>query len=154
MTRVNTRSSSNTSDMAGSIVSAYVANNALNMSELPALICCVHAALSRLAKGAAADTPIKASDKATPAQIRRSVTPDALISFIDGKGYKSLKRHLTGRGLNPHSYRERYGLPADYPMVASSYSERRSALAKAIGLGQPREAVRAASANSGRRKLR
>jgi predicted transcriptional regulator len=59
------------------------------------------------------------------------------VSFIDGKTYKTLKRHLAAHGLDPHSYRERYGLPADYPMVAPSYAEKRSALAKSIGLGVP-----------------
>ncbi|MBE7186618.1 MAG: MucR family transcriptional regulator, partial [Methylobacterium mesophilicum] len=86
--------------------------------------------------------------------IRRSVRPDGIVSFIDGKTYKTLKRHLSANGFDPRSYRERYGLPADYPMVAANYAAQRSALAKAIGLGQPREAVRAASATSGRRKGR
>ncbi|MCJ2101238.1 MucR family transcriptional regulator, partial [Methylobacterium sp. E-046] len=66
-----------------------------------------------------------------------SVRPDGIVSFIDGKTYKTLKRHLTSHGLDPKSYRDRYGLPSDYPMVAPSYAEQRSALAKAIGLGQP-----------------
>lgn len=74
-------------------------------------------------------------EKPTPAQIRKSITPDALISFIDGKQYKMLKRHLRAHGLDPHAYRERYGLPADYPTTAPSYSEQRSALAKGLGLG-------------------
>lgn len=68
--------------------------------------------------------------------IKRSIGHDGLISFVDGKTYKTLKRHLTGHGLSPAQYRTKYGLPADYPMVAPSYSEARSALAKAIGLGQ------------------
>lgn len=146
MTQIDARRSANALDLAGNIVSAYVANNSLTMSELPKLIGCVHSALSDLANGATAVTSVEA-DKATPTQIRRSVTPDALISFIDGKAYKTLKRHLTGHGLNPHSYRERYGLPADYPMVALRYAEQRSQIAKAIGLGQPvnAEAIRAAA---------
>ncbi|TXN57906.1 MucR family transcriptional regulator, partial [Methylobacterium sp. WL18] len=76
-------------------------------------------------------------DKPSAAQIRKSVQHDGIVSFIDGKTYKTLKRHLTANGLSPQSYRERYGLPTDYPMVAPSYAEQRSALAKAIGLGQP-----------------
>ena len=60
------------------------------------------------------------------------------MSFVDGKTYKTLKRHLTGAGLDPASYRQRYGLPSDYPMTAPSYSEQRSALAKSLGLGQQR----------------
>jgi predicted transcriptional regulator len=154
MTQIDGRRPASAVDMAGAIVSAYVANNTLTSSELPNLIGCVYAALRGLTKGTAASTPIEASHKATPAEIRKSVTPGALISFIDGKGYKTLKRHLYGHGLNPRSYRERFGLPADYPMVASSYSERRSALAKAIGLGQPHTAVKAAMPNNGRRKSR
>jgi predicted transcriptional regulator len=86
-------------------------------------------------------------EKPTPAQIRKSVRHDGIVSFIDGKTYKTLKRHLSANGLDPYSYRERYGLPADYPMIAPSYAEQRSAIAKAIGLGQPgaiagRQAVR------------
>ena len=76
-------------------------------------------------------------EKPSPAQIRKSVRPDGIVSFIDGKTYKTLKRHLTSHGLDPRSYRERYGLPADYPMVAPSYAEKRSQLAKQIGLGVP-----------------
>jgi len=63
------------------------------------------------------------------------VTRDAVISFIDGKGYKTLKRHLTVHGLTPDTYRARFGLPSDYPMVAAAYSEVRSGLAKTLGLG-------------------
>lgn len=146
VTQIDARRSAKALNLAGNIVSAYVAHNSLAMSELPKFIGCVHAALSDLANGATADTPVEAH-KATPAQIRRSVTPDALISFIDGKAYKTLKRHLTGHGLNPRSYRERYGLPADYPMVAQRHTEQRSQIAKAIGLGQPvnAEAIRAAA---------
>ena len=75
-------------------------------------------------------------EKPTPAQIRKSVQHDGIVSFIDGKTYKTLKQHLTANGLSPESYRERYGLPADYPMTAPGYAAQRSALAKAIGLGQ------------------
>lgn len=62
---------------------------------------------------------------------------DGLVSFLDGKTYKTLKRHLTSHGLEPRAYRERFGLPADYPMVAPNYAAQRSALAKQIGLGRP-----------------
>ncbi|CAO4179540.1 ROS/MUCR transcriptional regulator protein [Methylorubrum populi] len=84
---------------------------------------------------AAAPTEPKV-ERATPAQIKKSITPNALVSFVDGKPYKTLKRHLSQHGLDPQSYRTRYGLPADYPMTAPSYSEQRSALARSIGLGQ------------------
>ena len=71
-----------------------------------------------------------------PVSIKKSITPDFLISLEDGKRYKSLKRHLKGRGLTPEQYREKWGLPRDYPMVAPNYAKQRSELAKAIGLGQ------------------
>ncbi len=95
-------------------------------------------ALADLATGRA---PVAEDAPATvnAAQIRKSVQRDRLISFIDGKSYKTLKRHLTAHGLTPASYRERFGLPADYPMVAAAYSERRSSLAKAHGLGSPQD---------------
>jgi predicted transcriptional regulator len=124
-------------ELAADIIAAYVSNNSVPVAELPALISNVHAALNGLTSGisqaAAAEEQV---EKATPAQIRKSITPDALISFIDGKPYKTLKRHLTGHGLDPYSYRQRYGLPNDYPMVAASYAAQRSELAKAIGLGR------------------
>ena len=127
--------------LAGDVVAAYVSNNPVPASELPALIARVHGAIAGLASGTGTaqvgTAPREAVDKPSPAQIRKSVQQDGIVSFIDGKTYKTLKRHLTANGLSPQSYRERYGLPADYPMVAPSYAEQRSALAKAIGLGQP-----------------
>jgi predicted transcriptional regulator len=123
-------------ELAGDIVSAYVSNNSVPTSELPSLIQGIHAALTRLASGAAKPAPEEIHEKPTPAQIRKSVTPGGLVSFLDGKTYKTLKRHLTGHGLDPYSYRQRYGLPADYPMVAPDYAAQRSALAKSIGLGR------------------
>ncbi|MCJ2142788.1 MucR family transcriptional regulator [Methylobacterium sp. E-066] len=131
----------NSVGLAGNIVVAYVSNNAVPISELPQLIGRIHAAVSGLLNGVAANTPIESDRKATPAQIRKSITSDTLISFIDGKAYKTLKRHLAGHGLDPRSYRARYGLPADYPMVAPGYAEQRSQIAKAIGLGTPRAPV-------------
>ncbi|MGH1574764.1 MucR family transcriptional regulator [Methylobacterium sp. P31] len=126
-------------ELAGSIVAAYVSNNSVPVSELPNLIRGVHDAVRALTPGSAPRTTISTIEveKPTPAQIRKSVRHDGIVSFIDGKTYKTLKRHLTSHGLDPRSYRERYGLPADYPMVAPGYAEQRSALAKAIGLGQP-----------------
>ncbi len=121
-------------DFASDIVVAYVAHNHVASTDLPALIGKVHAALLALAEGSA--PPVEEPAPAiTAAQIRKSVQHDRLISFIDGKPYKTLKRHLTANGLTPDGYRERFGLPADYPMVAAAYSERRSSLAKAHGLG-------------------
>lgn len=132
---------------ANDIVSAYVSNNNVPVTELPALIASVYAALTGLRQGAGSDAAAEPEvAKPTPAQIRKSIRPDALISFIDGKPYKTLKRHLTGHGLTPDSYRVQFGLPSDYPMVAPSYSAQRSALAKNLGLGnRPKAAVKAAS---------
>ena len=124
-------------ELAGDIVAAYVSNNHLQPSELPALIANVYAAVSGLSGTAAAQEPVGELEKPTPAQIRKSITDDGIVSFLDGKRYKTLKRHLTTHGLDPRSYRERFGLPADYPMVAPSYAAQRSALAKQIGLGRP-----------------
>ncbi len=118
------------------VVAAYVSNNSVPTAELPTLIASVHEALNRVASGPVAQTS-EAFEKPTPAQVRKSIRPDGLISFIDGKSYKTLKRHLTKHGLDPHTYRERYGLPADYPTTSANYSAQRSALAKSLGLGQP-----------------
>ena len=123
-------------ELAGDIVSAYVSNNSVPTAELPGLIRQVHTALQALAAGAAAASPEAEIEKPTAAQIRKSVMPNGIVSFIDGKTYQTLKRHLTGHGLDPHSYRQRYGLSFDYPMVAPEYTARRSALAKAVGLGR------------------
>lgn len=125
--------------LAGDIVAAYVSKNHIQAAELPALIANVHAAISSLIlNGHAASAPAEPEiEKPSAAQIRKSVTDDGIVSFIDGKTYKTLKRHLTSHGLDPRSYRERYGLPADYPMVAPAYAAQRSALAKQIGLGRP-----------------
>jgi len=125
-------------ELTADIVSAYVSNNSVPVSELATLLTSVHASLSGLASGGS-DAPAKdAIEKPTPAQIKKSITPDALISFEDGKPYKTLKRHLTIRGLTPEAYRAKYGLPVDYPMTSPSYSAQRSELARALGLGQQR----------------
>ncbi|AWN42644.1 MucR family transcriptional regulator [Methylobacterium durans] len=121
--------------LAADIVSAFVSNNPVSVAELPALISNVHRALNGLASGTS-QAPVEEVEKPTPSQIKKSITPDALISFVDGRPYKTLKRHLAGHGLDPYSYRQRYGLPNDYPMVAASYAAQRSELAKAIGLGR------------------
>ena len=125
-------------ELAADIVSAYVSNNSVPVGELGNLLSSVHAALSGIAGGEAAAPKEEPIEKPSPAQIRKSITHDGLVSFVDGKTYKTLKRHLTGAGLDPASYRQRYGLPSDYPMTAPSYSEQRSALAKSLGLGQQR----------------
>ena len=126
-------------ELAGDIVSAYVSNNPVRPADLPDLIRQVFTALKGLASGAAAASPEAEIEKPTAAQIRKSLTPEGIVSFLDGRTYKTLKRHLTGHGLDPQTYRQRYGLSSDYPMVAPEYAARRSELAKSIGLGQLRE---------------
>ncbi|PJI55492.1 MucR family transcriptional regulator [Methylobacterium radiotolerans] len=125
--------------LTGEIVAAYISNNSLPVNELPGIIRAVHETIANLGAGGASATaePAPEVTKVTSAQIRKSVQAEGIVSFIDGKTYKTLKRHLTSKGLTPDSYRQRFGLPADYPMVAPSYAEMRSALARSIGLGQP-----------------
>lgn len=126
--------------LASEIVAAYVSNNRMPASELSALIGTVHAALNGIASGTGAVNASASAEEVeqpTAAQIKKSIRPDGLVSFIDGKSYKTMKRHLTKHGLDPHSYRAKYGLPADYPTTSANYSAKRSALAKSLGLGQP-----------------
>lgn len=126
---------SNVADaLTASIVAAYVGNNAVPACDLPNLIRSVRHAL--VVNEASAEPASPEIQKPTPAEIKKSITPDALISFIDGKPYKTLRRHLRTHSLTPESYRARYGLPVDYPTTAASYSAQRSALAKQVGLGQ------------------
>jgi predicted transcriptional regulator len=121
-------------ELTSDIVSAYVTNNKIGSAELPGVIAAVHAALL----GLDAEKPREPEKPVPMIPIKRSVTPDYLISLEDGRRYKSLKRHLSGRGLTPVQYREKWGLPKDYPMVAPNYAKQRSELAKALGLGQQR----------------
>jgi predicted transcriptional regulator len=123
-------------DLTGDIVAAYVSNNPVRPTDLPDLVRSVHAALSGLANGTAQIAAEPEIEKPTSAQLRNSVTPDGIVSFLDGNTYKTLKRHLRTHGLDPNSYRARFGLPVEYPMVAPEYAARRSELAKSIGLGR------------------
>lgn len=120
--------------LTSEIVSAYVGRNSVPIAELPQLIRMVHGALGA-PEGGDADGEASVVKRATPAQIRRSITAEALISFEDGRRYTMLRRHLRTHGLTPEEYRAKWGLPADYPMVAPAYSTRRSEVAKAAGLG-------------------
>jgi len=120
------------------LVSAYVsnANTRLGAEELQSLIRETFATLSSLQATAApeaADGPLVQT--ASKAEIKKSIGAETIVSFEDGKPYKSLKRHLTTRGMTPADYRAKWGLPGDYPMVHPTYSAHRSALAKAAGLG-------------------
>ncbi|MGI4793356.1 MAG: MucR family transcriptional regulator [Janthinobacterium lividum] len=124
---------SSTLEYAAKIVSAHISNNSVQASDLPALIQQVYTALTTLGSA-----PAQAPEKPEPAvPLKKSVFPDYIICLEDGKKLKMLKRHLmTSYNLTPEAYRERWGLPSSYPMVAPSYAERRSALAKSIGLGR------------------
>ena len=116
------------------IVAAHVQNNSVAISDLPQLIKTVHESLA----GLSGDSP---AEKPQPAvSVRRSVTPDYIVCLEDGRQLKMLKRHLaTAYGMTPEDYREKWGLPADYPMVAPNYAKQRSSLAKKIGLGKRRD---------------
>ena len=121
-------------EMTADIVSAYVGNNNVQAAEVPGLISSIHAALTQVSTGAVEPEP-ELKDPAVP--VRKSITPDFLICLEDGLKFKSLKRHLRSKyGMSPEEYRAKWGLPADYPMVAPGYSEKRSKLAKKMGLGR------------------
>ena len=122
-----------TIELTAEITAAYVSNNKVGADGLASLISNVFSALSETASPAPA-APVAALVPAVP--IRRSLQPDYIVCLEDGKQFKSLKRHLqTKYGLTPAAYREKWGLPSDYPMVAPNYAAARSELAKAIGLG-------------------
>jgi predicted transcriptional regulator len=121
-------------EMTADIVSAYVSNNPVPVAELARVISDTYAAISKLRRAPAPT----AEERPTPAvPIKKSVTPDFIISLEDGRKFKSLKRHLrTHYDLSPDAYRAKWGLPSDYPMVAPNYAAVRSTMAKAIGLGR------------------
>src|SRR5207237_948473 len=123
-------------ELTAEIVSAYVSNNSVPSSDLSALINQVHSALTRVSSGQV-DAP---SEPLKPAvSVKRSITPEHIVCLEDGKKFKSLKRHLrTQYNMTPEQYREKWGLPAEYPMVAPNYAAARSQLAKQMGLGQQR----------------
>jgi predicted transcriptional regulator len=134
---------SETVALAADIVAAFVSNNSVAATELPSMIQSVYRALNEAASGV---KPQEAAPPLTPAvPIKKSVTPDYIISLEDGHKYKSLKRHLSTRGMTPDDYRAKWGLPRDYPMVAASYSAQRSQLAKSLGLGQASRPAAAAT---------
>ena len=123
-------------ELTSEIVSAYVSNNSVPASELPQLINEVYIALTRVGT-----ITVEASvEPPKPAiSVKKSINPDFIICLEDGKKFKSLKRHLrTQYNMSPEQYREKWGLPPDYPMVAPNYAEARSQLAKKMGLGQQR----------------
>ncbi|MBE7218514.1 MAG: MucR family transcriptional regulator [Caulobacteraceae bacterium] len=135
-----------TLELTAAIVAAYVGNAShVQASELPELIRNVRQAMREGGEAPAAEASESSAEAPTRAQIKKSVTPDALISFVDNKPYKTLKRHLTRHGMDMAEYRRRYGLPADYPAVAPNYSAARSEMARKLGLGARGRAAAQAS---------
>ena len=126
-----------TLEIAAEVVAAFVSNNPVPRGELPALIQAIHDTLAGLSARVGNSTS-KEEPKEPAVSIRKSVTPGYLICLEDGKHFKALKRHLAAHGLTPEQYRAKWKLPSDYPMVAADYAATRSAMAKAIGLGQLR----------------
>jgi predicted transcriptional regulator len=123
-------------ELSADIVSAYVSNNSVPAADLPSLLASVYAALTKTAEGQQEEPK---AELVPAVSVRKSVTPDAIICLEDGKSFKSLKRHLrTTYDMTPEQYREKWGLPRDYPMVAPNYAKARSELAKTMGLGQQR----------------
>ena len=114
------------------IVAAHVSNNTVSVADLPTLISQVFQSLSTIGTGT-----VPVAERPQPAvSVKKSITPDYIVCLEDGKKLKMLKRHLkTAYDMTPEEYRERWALPADYPMVAPNYAKQRSRLAKEIGLG-------------------
>jgi predicted transcriptional regulator len=121
-------------ELTADIAAAYLSANTVPAADLPGLIQTIHHALAGVTTGA----PAPAAEPQKPAvPIKKSITPDYLISLEDGKKYKSLKRHLrTKYSMTPDDYRQKWGLPKDYPMVAPNYAKARSEMARSMGLGQ------------------
>jgi predicted transcriptional regulator len=142
-------------ELTADIVSAYVSNNPLPVSELARVIADTYASISKLQ---AAPEPQPEEKRAPAVPIKKSLTPDFIICLEDGKQFKSLKRHIgTHYNLTPNEYRAKWGLPVDYPMVAPNYAAARSQLAKASGLGRkaavPAPAAQPVPAPAKRRKI-
>src|SRR4051812_8073394 len=139
----------NVVELTADVVAAYVGNSSISSTDLPALTAPTHSATTALTAPA---PPPEAENPVPPVSIKKSVTPDYLISLEDGRQYKSLRRHLSGRGLTPAEYRTKWGLPHDYPMVAPNYSAQRSEMAKSLGLGRKRAEPIVQVKTRGRRK--
>ncbi len=121
-------------EMTADIVSAFVSNNSVPATEVPALIQSVHRALSGVSS---TPEPVEAAPREPAVPVKKSVNPDFIVCLEDGRKFKSLKRHLrTKYNMSPEEYRAKWGLPKDYPMVAPNYAKARSDLAKQMGLGQ------------------
>ena len=124
-------------ELTADVVSAYVSNNPVPVAELPGLISRVYTSLLQQTD---VPTEVVSESKKPAVPIKKSVTPDYIVCLEDGLKFKSLKRHLRSRyNMSPEQYREKWGLPHDYPMVAPNYAAARSSLAKQMGLGTRRE---------------
>jgi len=134
--------------LTADIVSAHVSNNSVPLADVPAMIGGVYSALSKL--GSPAQEPVPEKPKGA-VSLRASIKPDYLVSMIDGKRYKMLRRHITQQGYTPESYRETFGLPTDYPLVAPNYAATRRELAIKIGLGRKAKALPAPPAKAPRK---
>ncbi len=127
-------------ELAADVVAAYVSNNTITATELPALIGDVFTAIQKIANGGSAVAEVESEPQKPAVSVKKSITDDYIICLEDGKKFKSLKRHLrTHYNLTPEQYREKWGLQSDYPMVAPNYASARSNLAKKMGLGQQRK---------------
>ena len=130
----------NTVELAAELTAAWLANPNTRTSadDVPAFLLAMHAAVQKMANGDEGESNTGSQQSYEPAvSARKSLaSPDHIISMLDGKKYKTLRRHLTTNGLTPEQYRERFNLKPDYPMVAANYSEARRAMAKSIGLGR------------------
>lgn len=125
-------------ELATDIVAAYVAHNAVPASDLPSLIKAIHGSLDQMQSGPAPEPVVEPQQPAV--SIKKSVTDDYIVCLEDGRKFKSLKRHLqSAYGLSPEQYRAKWNLPREYPMVAPAYANKRSELARRIGLGRKAE---------------
>lgn len=122
-------------EIAATIITAYLTRNAVSPADMPKLIGDISASVAELSATPRVPQSSVAPVAVTAKDVKQSITPDYLISFEDGKRYRTLKRHLRARGLSPERYRQKWSLPLDYPMVAANYAALRSAMAKGIGLG-------------------
>ncbi len=145
----------NLRDLVAEVAAAYFANSHVSVAEIGTVVEQIAKSLGAVGETtppvASPEGEASTTRRLTSAQIRRSITPDALISFEDGRSYKTLRRHLSVKGLTPVEYRQKWGLPKDYPMVAASYSASRSQLAKALGLGNRRQVAPDTAPRRGRK---
>lgn len=134
--------------LTAEVAAAYFGKNTIEPEKIGSVIAAIHTALKAVSEVVTEEPEVEELPQPSKSEIRKSISPDYLTSFVDGRQFKTLKRHLSINGMTPADYRERYGLPSDYPMVAPNYSAARSSLAVAAGLGQ---GGRAPAAKGGRK---